>query len=89
MTKYISKPRLVSAVEIVSVSPLLGRNGSTVMSPDQGLLLTLSDHLTFRWIAADKDGGVPEVGAWFVRDSELGTSYIVSAAKFSELFEAV
>jgi hypothetical protein len=83
--QYRVKSHPVTVSRIVSVGPLVAQ--SKMMSPEAGLVLGLENQAAHNWLA-EKDGDTPQRGDWFVNDAELRVSYVVAAAKFSELFQA-
>jgi hypothetical protein len=83
MTRYMARAREVLAAQIVRVEPLMGRN-TTLMAPDSGLILVLDDGTKSKWLA--EDGSFPAPDDYVVHDGLLHHDFIVSAAKFRELF---
>lgn len=76
----------VTASEIVDMGPLIA--SGKMLAPDAGLILLLKDKTTQKWLS-EKDGAMPSVGDWLVRDEELKVVYVVPAAKFSTLFREI
>ena len=80
---YLVKAHSVTAERIVGLQPLVV-NG-VMAAPDAGFTLVLADDSKRRWVA-DKIGAVPSVEDFLVTDPELNVTYVISAAKFSEMF---
>jgi hypothetical protein len=86
MTAYSIESHPVAAFQIVDVGPLIAQG--KMMSPDNGLTLVLRDGTTQKWLS-EKDGALPSVGDWLIRDEELKVVYVVPAAKFTALFQEI
>ena len=82
---YHIKSHAVEVSRVTGLQPLMGRNNQ-LTSPDVGLILVLEDSTKQKWLC-EKDGVIPAAGDWFVTDSELHVTYVVSAVKFSTLFD--
>lgn len=85
MSAYSTKAHSVDAKKITGLAPLL--SGSGMMSPNAGLILILTDDSKHKWVGGSKEI-TPTIGDWLVQDTELNATFVVAAAKFSELFEA-
>jgi hypothetical protein len=79
------KTRTVDAAQIVELQPLFVRGEMKHL--DAGVCLRLSDGSCFTWLASAADSSAPAVGDYLIRDTALDVAAIVSAAKFSELFD--
>lgn len=88
MSRYRMNSHEVEVHKVVNIQPLLGRGGSSLMSPDQGLALILDDGQKINWLAESKQPA-PSAGDFLIEDSALGTSILIPAAKFNELFSEV
>jgi hypothetical protein len=84
MTTYHVKSHAVEGSKIVRIQPLMGRNDQ-LMSPESGLVLVLDDATKHKWLG-EKDGAMPSVGDFLVKDDALNVIYVVAADKFSTLF---
>jgi hypothetical protein len=80
------KSHEVFATKITGVLPLTSQNGQLI-SPEAGLVLLLEDRSRHRWLT-EQGGVTPTIGDFLVDDRELRTTFIVSAARFTELFDA-
>jgi hypothetical protein len=80
------KSHPVSVAKITRIEPLL-RNGN-LTSPELGLTLRLDNGAMHQWLS-EPGNPAPVTGDFFVTDELLGLSFIVSADRFNELFEAV
>ncbi len=85
MATYTVKSHPVEVARITGLQPLVGPN-TAVLSPDFGLLLILENGQKHKWLS-EKNAPIPAAGDWFVKDAELNTVYVVSAVKFSTLFD--
>jgi hypothetical protein len=80
------KSHSVIARRIVKVEPLI--LGDKMLAPDVGLILRLADSgKKVKWMA-EPGNPAPQAGDFFVTDSELEVSFVVSASKFDSLFQA-
>jgi len=84
---YKMKSHSVQAQLIKALSPLRA-SSDRVLSPDAGLILELEDGKRIKWMA-EPNVPMPTVGDYFAEDNELHTTAVITAAKFSELFETV
>lgn len=81
--RYRVNSHEVEAFKIANVLPLV--MNSAMLSPDAGIVLVLENETRHKWLS-EKDGAMPSVGDFFVRDSALNVTYIVDATKFTKLF---
>jgi hypothetical protein len=84
---YQVKAHAVTAVQIESVQPLRV-SGDRFLSPDAGVLLRLADGTKTKYLA-EPGVPMPAAGDWFVRDEALATTFVVTAARFAELFSEI
>ena len=73
----------VEVWHITQLQPLLDRNGS-LASPSAGFTICLEGGRSFQWLADDRR--VPQIGDFFITDSQLGVDYVVAAKTFAEMF---
>jgi hypothetical protein len=85
MSSFHMKEHSVSAQQIEAVQPLR-TSGDRFLSPDAGILLVLSDGTKTKYLA-EPNVPMPVQGDWFVRDEVLATTFVVTAARFAELFQ--
>jgi hypothetical protein len=82
---YQMKAHSVTAQHIEKVEPLI-IGGDKMLSPDAGIRLRFEDGTSLRWMI-EQGQAAPQVGDFLVTDTELATTFVISAAKFELLFQ--
>jgi len=84
MQQYQMKAHAVHAQRIEAVQPLRV-GGDKMLSPDAGIILRLESGKKLKWLA-ELGVAMPRPGDYFIEDTELATTFVVTAEKFSLLF---
>ncbi len=82
MSKVQVKQHPVTALRVTQISAM--KRGAQIVSPDAGVVLTLEDNSSLRWLL--EGNSVPAIGSVVIKDDLMHTQYLVTASEFAELF---